>query len=579
MSNRRFIVFFLAGIACLASALALLSWRARAVASEATRNTLCTFAPEAVDGVEIVRGGTNAVRLVRGEAGAWRLVAPYAAPADAAPVARLVDALTLQPVGDLRTAAELAALGEDFADFGLAETAQTLVALHASGETARVLFGARTASGKEVYARVEGLRNVFTLPAETLEALPPDADGFRVRALVAWTREQIAGLDLHAPEAPFIRLVRAPSGWRLAAPVEAPADAAEVASLVDGLVDARIAGFVLPSAAQGAAPAAGERAVLARDALAPYGLAAEAGLSVNVRPEAGLPEQIVFGAATGTNLVYALVQNGTAVVTLEAAVADLFRKGDAAFRDTRVFPFGADAHVRSVSLSAGSLVYVLARGTNGVWRLEAPVVAPADPACAAALVDAVLRIRRNDVPDRIAPEEAVRVSVATSTGVHPDVAVARDFFRACGPLANLRAKTLLELDAKTVRRLTRRPADGAAVSVVFDPERGAWGLAEGSAPATVNVAALRRLLAALTRVEAASVETLTASPGDLVRCGLDAPALVLALDFEGADAVRRNLMLGARAPDGGRYATVGGADAVFVLDRATAAALMVSITE
>ena len=38
-------------------------------------------------------------------------------------------------------------------------------------------------------------------------------------------------------------------------------------------------------------------------------------------------------------------------------------------------------------------------------------------------------------------------------------------------------------------------------------------------------------------------------------------------------------MLGARAPDGGRYATVGGADAVFVLDRATAAALMVSITE
>ena len=78
---------------------------------------------------------------------------------------------------------------------------------------------------------------------------------------------------------------------------------------------------------------------------------------------------------------------------------------------------------------------------------------------------------------------------------------------------------------------------------------------------------------------AASVETLTASPDDLRRCGLDAPALVIALDFEGADAVRRNLMLGARAPDGGRYATVGGADAVFVLDRATAAALMVSITE
>lgn len=577
MSNRRFIVFFLVGIAFLSAVLAFLSWRARAVASEATRNTLCTFAPETVEGVEIVRDGTNVTRLVRNDAGAWSLVEPYAAPAAAAPVARLVDALTLQPLGDLRTAAELAELGEDFADFGLAEGVRTAVALRAREGTARVFFGARSASGKDVYARVEGLQNVFTLPVGVLEAVPADADGFRVRALVAWTREQIAGLDLHAPEAPFIRLVRNASGWRLAAPVEAPADGAVVASLVEGLVGARIAGFVVPSATQRGA--AGERAVLSRSALAPYGLSVEAGLSVNVKPEVGMPEQVVFGAPAGTNLVYALVQNGTAVVTLEAAVADLFRKGDAAFRDTRVFPFGADEQVRSVSISAGPLVYVLTRGADGAWRLEAPVVAPADPVAAAALVNAILRIRRNDVPDRIPPEEAVRVSVATSRGVHPDVTVARALFKACGPFANLRAKTLLELDAKAVRRLSLKPAEGTGASVVLDPERGTWSLAEGSSPMTVNVEAVRKLLAALTRVEAASVETLTASPDDLKRCGLAAPALVIALDFEGADAVRRNLMLGARAPGGGRYATVGGADAVFVLDRATAAALMVSITE
>ena len=111
MSNRRFIVFFLVGIAFLSVVLAVLSWRARAVASEATRNTLCTFPPEAVEGVEVVRDGTNVTRLVRNEMGAWSLVEPYAAPADAASVARLVDALTLRPFGDLRTAAELAELG------------------------------------------------------------------------------------------------------------------------------------------------------------------------------------------------------------------------------------------------------------------------------------------------------------------------------------------------------------------------------------------------------------------------------------------------------------------------------------
>ena len=116
-------------------------------------------------------------------------------------------------------------------------------------------------------------------------------------------------------------------------------------------------------------------------------------------------------------------------------------------------------------------------------------------------------------------------------------------------------------------------------TVALDAERGVWNLDAGSAPASVRVAGIRRLLTALTRVEAAAVETVAASPDDLRRCGLGAPALVIAIDCEGADAVRRNLMLGAPADGGGRYATVGGADAIFVLDRGTVANLMVSITE
>ncbi len=577
MSNRRFIVFFLTGIAFLSALLVFLSWRARAVARAATRNTLCTLAPEAIDGVEIARGGTNVVKLVRGEAGAWEIAAPYAAPADAASVARLVDMVTLTPLGDLRTESELAELGEDFVDFGLSGNVRVAVTLRAGGAVARVLFGALTASGKDVYARTEGLRNVFTLPATALAAIPSDADGFRTRALIAAAPEQIVGLDLRAPESPFVRLTHDASGWRLSAPVAVPADDTVVEALVEGLAAARVAGFVLPSALH--APVAGEQKVLSQSALAPYGLAAASGLSVTVKSASGVLEQVVFGSPAGTGRVYALVQNGTAVVTLESSVADLFRKGDAAFRDTRVFPFGADERVKSVSISTESLVYVLSRATNGVWRLEAPVAAPADPAAVAAWVDVILRIRRNDVPDAIPEDEAVRVSVVTTTGVHPDVTVARTFFRDCGPLANLRSKTLLDVDAKAVRRLSLKPAAGAAASVVFDPERDVWNLAPGSAPATVRVTAVKSLLAALTRVEAADVETVAASPGDLVRCGLDAPALVIAIDFEGTAAVRRNLMLGGPAPGGGRYATVGGADAVFVLDRATVANLMISITE
>lgn len=578
MSNRRFMVFFTTGIVLLALALVVLSWRARAVASESTRNTLCTFTPESVDGIEISRNGTNVVKLVRNESGEWGIVAPYVAPADMAPVARLVDALTLLPLGDMRTASELAELGEDFSDFGLSGADRAFVTLTAKGLCSRVSFGALTASGKDVYARADGLFNVFTIGVEALNAIPDDADGFRARTLISSANEQITGLDLHKPEAPFIRLVRTASGWRLSSPVEAPAEATVVASLVDGLVGSRIVGFVMPSTAH----VSGTRGqtVLSQSELAPYGLAAEAGLAVNVKSESGTTEQIVFGSSAGTNLVYALVQNGTAVVTLPSSVADLFRTGDAAFRDTRVFPFGADERVKSVSITAGKLVYVLSRGTNDVWRLEAPVAAPTDPAAVAALVDAVLRIRQNDVQDvAVNNETVVRVSVETTSGVHPDVTVAQTVFKDCGPFANLRSKTLMELDSQSVRRLSLKTADGAGTSVVLNPERNRWNLSEGSAPATVRTDVIKGLLAALTRVEAKDVETVAASPEDLRRCGLDTPALVIAVDFDGADAVRRNLMLGAVAPGGGRYATIGGADAVFVLDRATVSGLMVSITE
>ena len=579
MSNNRFIAFFLSGILLTSAVLALLSWRTRAVASEATRNTLCTLAPEAVEGIEISRNGTNIVKLTRNDIGAWGIVNPYSAPADAAPVARLVDALTLLPLGDMRTESELASLGEDFTDFGLSGTVRASVKLIAKGSESQVFFGALSASGKDVYARADGLVNVFTVGVEALEAIPVDADGFRVRTLISSASEQISSLDLHKPEAPFIRLVRSASGWRLSSPVEAPADETVVSALVDGLVGARIVGFVMPSAAH--ATRVGERTVLSQSALAPYGLAVELGLSISVKSDSGTSEQIVFGSSAGTNLVYALVQNGTAVVTMPAAVADLFRTREAALRDSRVFPFGADEQVKSVSITAGQLVYVLARGANGDWRLAAPVAAPADPAAAAALVDAVLRIRRNDVLQG-APldgEDAVRVSVATSSGGHPDVSVAKAVFKECGSFADLRSKTLLELDVQSIRRLSLKPLEGVGVSVVLNPERNLWNLAEGSAPATVRVDAVKTLLAALTRVEAKSVETMAATPEDLRRCGLDAPTLVIAVDFEGQDAVRRNLMLGSVAPGGGRYATVGGADAVFVLDRSTTSALMVSITE
>ena len=276
--------------------------------------------------------------------------------------------------------------------------------------------------------------------------------------------------------------------------------------------------------------------------------------------------------------MYALVQNGTAVVAVDAALAELCRAGSASFRDSRVFPIGADERLASVSLTAGSLVYVLAQGTNGVWRLEAPVVAPADSAAAAAMVDRVLRMRRSDVPDSPPEKDGVRVSVATSAGVQPGVVVPASYFEGCGAFADLRSKTLLALDPASVRRLSVTPKGASGITVAPSADRSKWNI-EGGPPATVSVEAVKKLLTALTRVDASAVETVAATPDDLRRCGLDMPELTIAIDFEQTDSPRRNLLLGGVAAGGGRYATVGGADAIFILSRAVVQELTVKIAE
>ena len=575
MNNLRATVFLCVGIAVIACGLYVLSFRTRAVATATTRNSLCTFALDDVKSFDVVRGGTNLVALTRGDDGAWRIIAPYAAPADEAVVRRLVDAVTLLPLGDMRTEEELAALHEDLADFGLAGDVRATVTLRSNSSAVSISFGAPTASGKEVYARTSGLRNVFTVANAAFDAVPLDADGFRRRALVASDAKDVTGIDLRVPESPFVKLVRGAGGWRLAAPVEAPADAAAVEKLVAGLAEAKVAEFVLPSASN---PPPGGESAIKPSALAPYGLSSDAGFAVTVRAASGAAEQIVFGAHRGTNLVYALVQNGTAVVAVDAALAELCRAGGASFRDSRVFPLGAGERLASVSLTAGSLVYVLAQGTNGVWRLEAPVVAQADPAAAAAMVDRVLRMRRSDVPDSPPEKDGVRVSVATSAGVQPGVVVPAAFFEGCGAFADLRSKTLLALDPASVRRISVTPKGAAGITVAPSADRSKWNI-EGGPPATVSVDAVKKLLTALTRVDAAAVETVAATPDDLRRCGLDVPELTIAIDFEQADSTRRNLLLGGVAAGGGRYATVGGADAVFILSRAVVQELTVTIAE
>jgi len=580
MSNWRFILFFLVGIVACAAGLWGLSVRARVVATDATRRVLCPVDPDAVDAVAV--SSQNGMRLaLEKKSGAWHIVKPFPSAADSAPVAQLLDILTLTPIGDMRTEDELCQLGESLSDFGLNPPRAT-VALASAGGTNIVHFGAATASGKELYARVEGVRNVFTIPTDTFAAVPTDVDEFRPRALIACPRDEISGLEFRVPDATFVKLVREGTTWRMTAPLAAAADANKVSTLADRLAAARIADFTLPSAAQPPPHGTTPDGTLPAAALVPYGLSTDAALSVTVRALDGSSETILLGGAAGTNRVWALARNGTAVVSVDSALAELCRAHEAAFRDTRIFSFRKDESIKSISMTADSLVYVLGRSTNGVWRIDAPVVAPADQALAAELAEKILALKQNDIVPRDAkkkPGSEVCVAVETTASSYPAIAVPSAYFGKDVSFADLRSKTLLALEPGAARRLSVKRDSDEPRAVVYDAARAVWNLetpVDGRRP---NQAAIRALLTALARVEAVGVETVAATPADFKRCGLDSPACIVAVDVDAPDSVRRNILLGGTAAGGGRYATAGGADAVFVVSKQTAAALMTDLTE
>ena len=576
MNNRRSILFFAVGILLLGGLLLWLGLRSPRTAAAVRAGVLCDLPPERVDACFVRHAGQDEVELARGADGMWRIVRPFAVTADAAAVARLVDALTLVPVADMRSEEELLELDETLADFGIGSSSFT-VSLGAGPHRVGVAFGNVSPSGREVYAHVEGTRNVCALPRAAFDRIPRGVDDFRERGVLACPRDEVSGLDIRVPDKPTVRLARADGGWSILSPAAAPADGAAVNALVDFLAAAQVEAFEIPSREHPSALSGG----IKTDDLVQYGL--DAGLSVTVRGAADYSEQIVFGRSNGTNLVWALVRNGTAVVSVDAALAERCRADGASLRDTRVFPFAEGETLTSVSLTAGPSVYMLAQDSNSVWRIMSPVAAPADQAKVVEFMDRLLRLRQSDVSDEgRAGDERVLVSVSTTVTNRPGLAVSAELLGGRSVFADLRSKTMLEIDPATVRQLSMRTGAGVETAVRLNADRGAWDLVRGEGSTDsrrVNDGAVKALLSALARVEATGVETLAATADDLRRCGLDKPAFVLAVDVDAADAVRQNVLIGGTAPGGGRYATVGGADAVFVISRRTAADFTAPLAE
>ena len=550
MSNIKSILFFAFGSILLVAALVFLEIHENTVAQPGAHVRLSQLADSSPDLITF-----GAVSLAKRD-GRWMMEEPVLSETDPTVVSRLLDALSFAYPDDVESDVQLARMGHRLSSFGLSP-ARLTVTLGAGARRETIRFGADTPSGKSVYARVDGRRDVFTLPKSVMAAIPPDADSCRRTSLVALSPELVETIEIRSPGAPFLKIVHDVSGWHFTSPVKGPADGEMVIGLVYRLCGAKVDAF-----ADGADETAS-------------GLDGDDGFTLTMRSTALGSQAVTFGGAAGEGKVYVKFGDGIKGV-VGASLASFCREQAADFRDVRVFPLDLDDTVK-VSLSDESDVYILARGTNRVWRLDSPVSAPADAAQAEAFVKRVLAIRRSDLRS-----EGARVSAATSVTNLQAVTVSASLFTGAD-FAKLRSRVLLEAKRESVRRITLRTASGMETRVERDASRGIWNLArrfDDIGAQRVSQDAVKRLLSALERVEAQDVVALAGAPEDLGRYGLDRPAFTLTVDLVDGRAMRYNILLGSvAADDGSRYAAMGRAEAIFVMSPAVVSALVAPLTE
>lgn len=552
MSNRRVISLLLLGILLLVAAHFFLSFKGVGGAL-VQKTALLDASVQKADRIEVVRAGSPRTVLVRTEG--WRIAEPYSALAEERDVLRLLDAMYVARVQAVYGDQDLAKFDRTREDYGLVSPA-VKVTFSVDGEERSVSIGTLTPTADGVFASVDGDPFIYVVETNVLAAADNPADGFRLRSLCPDGVESVDAFDLKRGKGLFMRFTRSGGVWMRAAAKEGEpgesASSAKVKELLSGLGSASAVGFAWPVGASN------EPAIATAPLLAGYGLDPETAVTVTLHSGGRADQQISFGKEAKDGLVYALVQDAGAVVTVDGALKDL--AGEADFVDARLFPF-EKAAVTRVSITDGGVNYLIAKAEDGSWHLDAPVSVDSDAQSVNALLSRLLALTYAD-----RDPNGVVVSMSTNS---PAETVSRDAVLAGTSLDDLRSREILSVDPADVKRISVTWRGSVKpTSVVFDKDLRSWIVETSERTGTVAQNSVDGILGRLNPLKADKILKLKVSASDLRRYGLETPRFTFAVDSAKEGALRRNVLVGERA-QGGFFATLGSADAVFVLSDET----------
>jgi hypothetical protein len=164
--------------------------------------------------ISLAPAGGETIRLVK-DAGAWRVAAPFAAPADASAVESILTSLEKLEADEV--VVEQAA---NPAEYGLDEPSRTVRAVvEGAPAPLTVEFGAKSPDGSSVYARAAGSPKVYLVPQWTEGTFDKKPFDLRDRDLLHVKRDDVRQLEVAGPEGGYA-LARTDAGeWAFTKPV------------------------------------------------------------------------------------------------------------------------------------------------------------------------------------------------------------------------------------------------------------------------------------------------------------------------------------------------------------------------
>ena len=196
------------------------------VEDEKAKKKVFSYDTSKIDRIEIALAGSDPTVLTK-DANGWTIVKPAAAPADQNNVSDIVT--NLATLEEDRVVEDNAA---DLKIFGLAEP-RIDVTFNVAGEKEpkRILFGDKSPTGVGLYAKLSNDKRVFLVGTSLETTLHRTAFDLRDKTALKFEQDKVDSLEIVSKNQ-TIRLEKSGNDWKLAKPIQAPADYVSVQGLL-----------------------------------------------------------------------------------------------------------------------------------------------------------------------------------------------------------------------------------------------------------------------------------------------------------------------------------------------------------